>query len=62
MKAGQVQSWTELESQTPTFNAADNEATYMYTIHFTDGPSSQPLPRVFIKIDGRWYLKQDKWG
>jgi len=43
--------YESLESQTPTFNAAGDEATYKVP----DGRESL----TFIKVGGRWYIKQD---
>ncbi len=58
-----AEAWEALESQTPTFNEAGDEATYMLTISgmargipgITQGGTQ--VPRTFIKIDGKWYLK-----
>jgi hypothetical protein len=62
-----AQSYEALETQTPTYNAAGDEATYDGYI----SPSSRDMesgtfsgngPRgslTFIKIDGKWYKKDD---
>ena len=49
-----AQSFEAHEYQTPTYNDAGDEATYMYTV---PGYQEQPTPRVFVKINGKWYLK-----
>jgi len=59
-----AQHYEDLELQTPTFDAAGDEATYALTVDMIAlGPSNQPLrsqelePVIFIKINGKWYLK-----
>jgi hypothetical protein len=54
---GAAEAWEAIEDQTPTFNAAGDEATYQYMLPGVgDAPGAQ-VPRVFVKIDGKWYLK-----
>jgi hypothetical protein len=42
-----------LEDQTPTYNDAGDEATYKFA-----NPSEGEEPLTFVKIDGKWYIKQ----
>jgi len=51
-----AQSWTELENQTPTFNAAVNQATYKFSIQMRNGRPPLTLDYRFSKIYGKWYL------
>ncbi len=57
-----ARSWEALEYQTPTFNDTGNEATYLKQgiIPSTDGGfavGGNADPVTFIKINGKWYLK-----
>lgn len=54
---GAAEAWEAVEDQTPTFDAVGDEATYLYMLPGVgDAPGAQ-VPRVFVKIDGKWYLK-----
>jgi len=64
MDEAEAQKYDALENQTPSYNAAGDEATYMFTydsdIETTSGTvlhAGTQFPMVFIKINGRWYLK-----
>jgi hypothetical protein len=49
----------DMESQTPVFNDAGDQATYTYTLLPPPG-SDEPGPTAtatMIKIDGKWYIK-----
>jgi hypothetical protein len=48
-------SYEELESQTPTYNATGDKATYQYTRPPIFGTHEGPIPLDFVKIDGKWY-------
>ena len=56
-------NWEELEDQTPTYNAAGDEATYVYTSQPFQLRSGRTVGEVaqrsvtFIKINGKWYEK-----
>ncbi len=53
-------TYQSLKGQTPEMNAAGNEATYQATLVRMLPPASNDpttIPITFIKIDGRWYLK-----
>jgi len=50
--------------QVPTMNAAGDEATYMVSMPGPPDPNtgdsvSTPVPQTFIKINGKWYMKED---
>ena len=47
----------DLEFQTPTYNDAGDEATYWVTPPLDNGVSSDQFPAVFVRIDGKWYVK-----
>ncbi len=47
-----VQAYEALEEQTPTLNATGDEATYMFAM-----PRTGIQPLTFVKIDGKWYIK-----
>jgi hypothetical protein len=51
-----AKSFDDLRNQTPTFNAAGNEATYMITRHLGDVEFRSEL--IMIRIDGLWYMKE----
>jgi len=51
-----VQSFDELENQTPVYNAAGDEAIYARTITLNGGSIHQSF--TFIKINGKWYVKE----
>ncbi len=52
-----AQSYESLADQTPTLNAAGDEATYMRTVVLTEsGPTIQERTD-FVKINGKWYEK-----
>ena len=59
----QAQAFEDLETQTPTFNATGDEATYIYTQQPPTLPNGLTFGKVrqsqttFIKIDGKWYRK-----
>jgi len=61
MSENDAKSWEALEKQTPVFNAAGDEATYVFVITapLPAGKSSfqQVVHQTFIKIKGKWYLK-----
>lgn len=44
-----------LENQTPTYNDTGDEATYML---YVDVVGNDPQETTFIKINGKWYLKE----
>jgi RNA polymerase sigma factor (sigma-70 family) len=51
-----VSAWEALETQTPTYNATGDEATYLFTTPDYPGPTvSESM--TFIKINGKWYQK-----
>jgi hypothetical protein len=60
-------SYEALETQTPIFNAAGDEATYQYAppMYSEDPVTKLSIsvqgdtfwPITFIKINGRWYIK-----
>ncbi len=49
----EAESYEELENQSPTFNDAGDEATYIYK-DFNGGLH----PRTLVKINGQWYWKE----
>jgi hypothetical protein len=53
-----AKAYESLENQTPTYNDAGDEATYMLTFVYPDGYSNQSS-KTFVKINGKWYLKSD---
>jgi hypothetical protein len=59
----QAQAYEDLETQTPTFNAIGDEATYIYTQQPITLPGGGTLgqvkqfPTTFIKMNGKWYRK-----
>jgi hypothetical protein len=53
-----AKGYESLENQTPTYNDAGDEATYMLTFVYPDGYSNQSS-KTFVKINGKWYLKSD---
>ncbi len=60
---GEAQDFDTLAGLTPTFNADGDEATYMITVHpdpIQGAGSNAPQPMVFVKIDGKWYIKPEK--
>ena len=52
--APSAQLFESLEDQTPTFNAAGDEATYTYRDEISN---YNPQPMTFVKINGEWYRK-----
>jgi len=50
-----TQSWEELESETPTLNAAGDEASYVFISRY---PNLAPtvIHQHFTKINGKWYI------
>ncbi len=56
-----AQSYEALETQTPTFNASGDEATYMLTrLKVSNGKvvlGDTQIPMTFVKINGKWYWK-----
>jgi len=52
-----AQDVEDLESQTPTYNDAGDEATYVYTPRVLGEMSTEQEQKKFIKINGKWYLK-----
>ncbi len=52
-----AQDIEDLESQTPTYNDAGDEATYLYTARVMGKPADHPERKTFIKINGKWYIK-----
>lgn len=64
-----AQSYEALEKQTPTFNASGDEATYTYMsptdsdiMNGVASGTGTPTPLVFVKINGKWYLKKEEAG
>jgi len=55
--ASMGRSWAALADQTPTFNAAGDEATFLFSLFDANGKAGPPEPRTFIRINGRWYAK-----
>jgi hypothetical protein len=57
-----IKFFETLETQTPTFNATGDEATYLYSDNGI-GPRVyadnvvQPVSITFVRINGNWYLK-----
>jgi hypothetical protein len=51
-----AKAYESLENQTPTYNDAGDEATYMLIFVYRDGSSDQSS-KTFVKINGKWYLK-----
>ncbi len=56
-----AQSYEEMETQTPTFNATGDEATYQLILPtLVNGEyvlGDKRTPYTFIKINGKWYMK-----
>jgi len=52
-----AQDIEDLESQTPTYNDAGDEATYVYTPRVFGEFAKEQERRTFIKINGKWYEK-----
>ncbi len=53
-----AQAWEALEDQTPTYNAAGDEATYLFTYPTAHGGGlGIQATQTLIKINGRWYIK-----
>jgi len=48
-----------LADQSPTFNTAGDEATYIYTAPTLPGQEvpDSPHPVTFLKYNGKWYIK-----
>jgi hypothetical protein len=58
IKDGAAQAYDAIEFQTPTYNDAGNEATYLFTLPTLDGKPGKQISRIFVKIDDKWYLKE----
>ncbi len=61
-----AEAFDALEDQTPTFNAAGDEATYVMTWpveQFSDGHvvlyPATAAPLIMVKINGKWYFEVD---
>jgi hypothetical protein len=54
------QSFEALAYQNPTYNDAGDEATYEWTLNLVDAAPYHEIT-TFVKINGKWYLKQDPW-
>jgi len=52
-----AEAYEALENETPTFNAAGDEATYDVPASTTVFAPDNPI--VFVKINGKWYRKQE---
>ncbi len=57
-----ARAYEALESQAPTFSDAGDEATYMYLPDPELVPNGVPYPMIFVKIDGKWYMKPPEQG
>jgi len=55
----QAKSYEELINQTPIFNAAGDEATYMITKYGAGINFDRQTTVTFVKISGKWYIKPD---
>jgi len=51
-----ARAYEALENQTPTYNEAGDEATYMYSASELTGTTGS-RPVTFVKINGKWYEK-----
>jgi hypothetical protein len=56
-------SFASLKDQTPTYNDAKDEATYMLAPPAGMAPpNTPPQPVTFVKINGQWYMKDNPAG
>jgi hypothetical protein len=63
MFAAMADSIESLKDQTPTYNDAKDEATYMLAPPAGLAPAgTPPQPVTFVKIDGKWYMKDGPGG
>jgi cytoskeletal protein RodZ len=54
----EAKHFESFETQTPTYNATGDEASYTYTRQpLFDGDETQ-VTQTFVKIHGKWYMKQ----
>ncbi len=63
-----AQAYEDMETQTPNFNSAGDEATYIITqqpFQMRDGTTAGKVDQsqmTFIKINGNWYRKRAETG
>ena len=61
MLQGMAQMFQSMKDQTPDINATGDQATYQMTppagMLPPGMPTPPPRPMTFVKIDGRWYIK-----